>query len=165
MRQFLIVMALVLAPGLLCAQNWTRKDVINPMTDARSAVFILKGEIDNNGIGTINLGIVCTEGKFYWAGFSIAGMTFASSHILTTPVTMRIGNRLYNEDLILSEDRTDARIVKMSEIRDIDKAGGITMEFKDAFLTGHYAKFINASFTSELLSNCDGLVKKEKNKK
>lgn len=95
MRSLPMAIVLALTSMPLTAQNWVRlNDITNPMTDARFIAFIVKGEIDSSGIGTTNLAVQCSGGKFQWAGFAIGGMTFASSNILTTPVTMRIGDEL-----------------------------------------------------------------------
>jgi hypothetical protein len=163
MRAFAMSLVFFFASLPLIAQNWVRlDDVINPMTDRRFVAFKLKGEIDSSGAGTTNMGVQCSGGKFQWAGFAIGGMIFASSYILTTPVTLRIGNRLSSENLSLTEDRTTAQIFKISQLRDIDSAGSLIVEFKDAVGTTHYAKFLGASFTPELLSQCGGLAKKER---
>ena len=163
MRAFATSMVFVFASLPLMAQNWVRlKDVIDPMTDRRTVIFTIRGNVDND-VGKATLAVQCSEGRFRWAGFDIGGTTFMSSYVGTTPVTLRIGNKLFPEDLTLTENRINAQIFKVSELREIDKAGSLIVEFKDASGTIHYAKFLGASFTPELLSRCSGLAKKERN--
>jgi hypothetical protein len=141
------------------ADHWETSSSVNPMTDVRSVVFKLKGKVDEGAIGSVNLAVICSGGKFKSAWLA-PGMRLASSAYRTTPVTMRMGNRLKADDLPLTEDRTTAEVRDRRELQGIDEANSLVVEFKDAFGTGHYAYFTDTSFTPGLLSECGGLRKK-----
>ena len=141
------------------ADHWEKSFSVNPMTDVGSFIFKLKGKVDERGIGTVNLAIICSGGKFQSAWLA-PPMKLASTAYRTTPVKMRMGNRLKADDLSLSEDREIAEVRDRRELQDIDEANSLVVEFTDAFGTGHYAYFTDTSFTPSLLSECRGLRKK-----